>query len=235
MTRDKRIEQEHPGQGVAMFSHASSNGRPMFGSQLEHHYTCVRLSVSNAIVYHGGGEPERYLNKDQLIEIEFTADQFANLLSTHNVCPGTPCTIVRYQGKGVETPPVRKTNMHQIRDDFKSKLKALMKDVTEAEEDFAGFIDSSKKPMGKGKQRELLAKFRSFRMVVADSLPFAIDMFHEATQSTVSHAKQEVSHTLQTMLQQAGLRSMGEKQLLPPEEDTSVIPLQLEESSDGNS
>lgn len=217
-----------------MFSRTSSNGRPMFGSQLENHLTCVRLSISNAVVYQADGEPERYLDSDQLIVVEFTADQYANLLSTQNICPGTPCTVVRYNGKKVETPPVRKTNMHRIRSDFRKKMKSLMGEVVQAEKDFSAMVYESQKPLGKGKQRELLAQFGRFRNLLMDSLPFTLDMFHEATQETVQVARQEISSAMQTMVHQAGIRSLEEKQLMPPAEAT-IEPLQLAESSEGNS
>lgn len=226
MTDTKRSK-SHPGQGVAVFCHSSSNGRPMFGSQLDTHYTCVRLYISTAVVFgENDGTAERYMDKKQLIAVEFTANQFAQLLSTHNVMPGTPCTITRYNGKAIEPPPIRKTNMQSIRDNFKEKLQTLVTEMGETEDEMVVALATGK-PLSKTKQKDLLLKFRIFGNKLRTNLPFALEMFQEAATDTASHAQQEVASAMKLMLQQAGMRAFNNKQLLPPAE-VEYIPLLLE-------
>src|SRR5690348_14260776 len=101
---DDRIRSEHPSYGVCL-AHRVSGGRDvLFGSNIRHSHT-VRLTISRA-------SKDWHLHEDwihqekELIEVEFSPVQWAELITNMNVCPGAPCTIRFIKGEGeVEPPP----------------------------------------------------------------------------------------------------------------------------------
>jgi len=228
MAKPKK-EELHPAQGIAQFSRASSNGGVLFGSQLEHHYTIYRLTISGGLAIQREGEPETYLDEDVKISVDFSADQFAHLITNMNVKPGTPCTIRRLNHKAVEPLPERPTNMSRIRDDFKKQLSRLIKELESSEQEMSSIVAEGK-PLGKAKQRSILMLFRKFRQEIESNIPFTLDMFHEATVNTVNHAKQEVHSTMQLVLEQAGLQAVQNRLIAP-----TLTELQITDSGGSSS
>jgi hypothetical protein len=104
---DDRKEYKHPSYGMIAFNR-SMGGRPtrLFGSPLEEHYGTVRVVIgtgtriheSNMDRYHGSLRGEH-------IEVEMSAAQFAEVLTSMNQGSGIPCTIRYINGKPIEDPP----------------------------------------------------------------------------------------------------------------------------------
>ena len=208
----------HPSHGLALFCTSTSNGRRLFGSPLDTHYTCVRLSISAALIMgeDGDGESERYINGEEYIEIEFSAQQFGELVSRQNIMPGIPCTIIRRNGSGIEPPPKRPSNQNKISADFKTKVRGLLDGLKTKRSKLEQIL--SKASIGKGDREQIRRIFEHFEHHIEHNLPFAIEMFAEATHDTVAAARQEIAVALRTALQIAGAESFGNKELIEPPE-----------------
>lgn len=218
-------EPEHPSHGIALFCVVSSSHRTLFGSPLHTHYTSVRLSISAAHVMQEDGDIERYHNGQEYIEVEFSAQQFGELITRQNLMPGIPCTIVRRNGQSIEPPPARQTNQGKINSDFKTKVRNLFSELKTKQHEVEEVL--AKKAIGVSDREKIRKTFQHFRRHIEENLPFAIEMFTEATHNTVAAARQEVAVAFRTALQMAGVDHIKPKELLPPAE-----PPQLKENFD---
>ena len=211
-------EPEHPSHGLALFCVVSNSHRQLFGSPLHAHYTSVRLTISAACIMgkEGDGDTEQYINGEEYIEVEFSAQQFGELLSRQNIMPGIPCTILRRNGESVEPYVPRRTNQHKINSDFKTQVRTLFADLKEKQHEVEQVL--AKKAIGVGDKEKIRKVFNHFRLHIEENLPFAIEMFTEATHNTVAAARQEVAIAFRTALQMAGGASIKPKELIPPAE-----------------
>ena len=95
----------------------------LYGAASEHHMTTVRLVVSKSERAHNLSR-DWYFSKGDLVEIEMTSLQFADLLTSFNMGSGVPCTT-RYAG-GETTPDIPvddTTEIGRIKDGFKKKME----------------------------------------------------------------------------------------------------------------
>jgi hypothetical protein len=122
---DDEFEREHPSYGLVHISRVSSgtSATRLFGSPLAHHYGTIRISIGSAKWLHGLHH-DRYFgsNRGEHVEIEMSAAQFADMITSLNIGGGTPCTIRRLAGAEVPSPPDYATEAEHIRDNFENSL-----------------------------------------------------------------------------------------------------------------
>jgi len=101
----------HPSYGTVMFTrtHCGGGREKLFGSAITNHFTTVKLTIREAELRHKYHE-DRIWGDRKIIEVELSAAQFVELLTTMNVGTGTPCTIRFRQDVGkieIPSPPAR--------------------------------------------------------------------------------------------------------------------------------
>ena len=124
MLPDDEFEREHPSYGILHIARTSGGGSAirLFGSPLATHYGTIRLSISKGKWIHGHNHDRYYgMNKDY-VEVEMSAAQFADAITSLNLGSGTPCTIRYVQGVRVDSPPEHATEAEHIRDNFENTL-----------------------------------------------------------------------------------------------------------------
>jgi hypothetical protein len=97
--------------------------RQLFGSPLARHYGTICLSISPAKWTHALNR-DHYQQRglDEHIEIEMSAAQFADMITSLNMGSGTPCTIRYLASKAVPPPPDHVTEAEHIRNNFEDSL-----------------------------------------------------------------------------------------------------------------
>lgn len=211
----------HPSYGMVAMNKVTGTRRNLFGSALKEHGTTVRLAIkqghrvhssSGADFYHGTGRP--------LIEVELSASQFAQLITSMNVGDGVPCTILGVQGEIIEQAPEVETETDRVRNSFAKKIK----DISEKIEKHAVLLDSilEKKTVSAFDKREIKKIFKNFVTDIKDNMPHIFEMFEESADKVVLHSKQEVESFVNQMITITGIKIIG-KQLLEKEDKNPVL------------
>lgn len=211
-----RTVKTHPAYGMASFSRVSGGSGDLFGSELQHnHFIRFTLGPGESVwrlsetVYHGHLSPRH-------VEIDFSAAQFAELITSMNVGMGVPCTIRTLNNEPL--PGIVDTdNLHeQIKDDIATKTSGIVDTARELEKQLAAMLADSKVP--KAKQEALRALAATITRELGANLPFVLDQYQEAAEKVKAKVAAEVDAMVTSMVQRAGIAALkGEVQ---PQIDT---------------
>ena len=224
MLPDDEFEREHPSYGILHLARMSggTSAIRLFGSPLATHYGTIRLTISKGKWIHGLNQ-DRYfgMNKD-FIEVEMSAAQFADAITSLNMGSGTPCTIRRVQGECVAAPPDHATEAEHIRDNFEStldKYKAKSHAYRKRIEELTSKLSTKAK-------EEIRIALDVMEQQLASNVPFVVEQFQEATTRVTAAAKAEVDAFVTGVVRAAGLQSIAEGRLpsLLPSGDKSEEP-----------
>ena len=200
----------HESYGQAVFSRRQSTGhRRFFGSALTMHYNTVALTISRCEREHGLAH-DWFYPREQLIEVEFTAAQFAELLTTMNVAGGVPCTIRGIGRASVAEPPETPTESDAVRSGFKADMHKIAAKMSKLRDDVAAAMAG--KTITQAARKTIVSAVDNLIQDVQSNLPFVLDSFQEAADKVASAAKAEVEAFTMHAIVSAGLdkiREMG--------------------------
>jgi len=208
MDADDEFEREHPSYGLIRISRVSggSGALRLFGSPLARHYGTIRLTIGSAKWIHGLHHDRYHGGLQGHVEVEMSAAQFADMITSLNVGAGTPCTIRYLAGARIQDPPEHATEAEHIRDNFegaldkyKAKARAYRKKIEEL-------------------TNKLSAKARDEVRIALDviedqlgaNVPFVVKQFQEATTKIATAAKAEVEAFVSHAIRAAGLDAIAE-------------------------
>lgn len=221
MLPDDEFEREHPSYGILHIARTSGGGSSavrLFGSPLATHYGTIRLSISKGRWIHGLHHDRYYGMGKDFIEIEMSAAQFADAITSLNIGSGTPCTIRYVSGERVPSPPDYPTEAEHIRDDFENSLNTF---ATKAHQYRKRIEGLTSKLSAKAKE-EIRIALDVIEQQLTSNVPFVVKQFQEATTRVTSAAKAEVEAFVTGAVRAAGLQSIAEGRLpslLPSGED----------------
>lgn len=179
----------HPSFGMVGISRRSSSGaNPLFGSNIQHQHT-ITLTIKRA-------ENNRHLNndwfhgKEQLIEIEMSGSQFAELITSFNMGDGVPCTIRQFNHQNYPDPPYENP-IDIFQKEFSSNMKNLSKECQSLIEDCVKLL-KEKPSIGKGDRDFIMSSINSLMQHIQSNIPFVSQQFIESMDKTVSQAKTEI-------------------------------------------
>lgn len=197
---------EHESYGMVSLSRIQGGIGRLFGSSLESQHTAVRLRIARGVRQHELGR-DWYYAKEELIEVELSAAQFAELITTMNVGSGIPCTIRHVLGERRADPPEEPTEVEEVRESFREKAQR----VGERLAALAGEVDAVLAKVPKKVREDVQGKLRSFITEVSSNMPFMVDQFQEATEKVIAHAKAEVDAFITHNVVAEGLRSITDR------------------------
>lgn len=230
----------HPSFGMVSLSRwTSGGGRSFFGSAVEPH-AGVSLTIRR-------GEKKRSLSNDwyhgtdEIIEINMTEAQFAQLITSFNIGSGVPCTISSVNRRGLDgipdgtVPECPEISEHKrVEAKFKVRMMEMARQIealVNKAEEFQG------KPNINKADRKAYADIAShIKSIIASGVPFIQGQFNEALDMSVSHAKADVDAFMTNLLRQAGMEALRDKMMgfkvnLLPEPDAEVKALPVQTSS----
>lgn len=208
---DDEFEREHPSYGLVHISRITSTGAVrLFGSPLAHHYGTIRISIGSAKWQHGLHH-DRYFGglTGEHVEIEMSAAQFADMITSLNMGGGTPCTIRRLAGVHIPNPPNYDTEAEHIRNNFENSLdkyKAKAREYRKKIEDLTSKLSTKVKD-------EIRIALDVIEDQLGSNVPFVIKQFQEATTKITSAAKAEVDSFVSHVVRAAGLDAIAEGRL----------------------
>jgi hypothetical protein len=209
---DDEFEREHPSYGLVRISRMSGGTGQMrlFGSPLATHYGTIRLTIGSAKWIHGLGR-DRYFGsiRGEHIEIEMSAAQFADMITSLNLGDGTPCTIRYVNGARVENPPDLPTEAEYIRDNFENSLdkyKAKSRSYRKKIEELAQKLSAKAR-------EEIRVALDVMEDQLSANVPFVVKQFQEAATKVTTAAKAEVEAFVSHAIRSAGLSAIADGRL----------------------
>lgn len=216
VSRDNTIE-THPSFGMVGISRWSSSGAGgrLFGSSIQHKNT-LTITISKA-KREVGPYSEYYFTQGEVMQVELSQAQFAELVTSPNMGSGVPCTIRRDE-----------SGMVPAAADFSTRRDELNRGVTDRMQEFADSLQSSeakvteilsKKSIGKADRAALLSVFREFNQEITSNLPFLHKVIDEAVEKSVQEAKAEIDSFVTTGINRLGIEALANGASLgePPE------------------
>lgn len=211
MNRDDDQEFTHPSYGMVQFNRSSnSRGTRLFGSSLKEHYNTVRLRIGSGTLIHTLNH-DRYHGslRGEYIEVELSAAQFAEVLTTMNQGSGIPCTIRYFNGERIEDPPEIETEVERIKSSFGDSLKTMIANMRNTKTKIEGLAKSLS-----GKARDEIRRSLDYMIMQLESnTPFVMEMFNEASGKVVIAAKHEIDAFMQHAIAITGIEGLAAKQL----------------------
>ena len=211
MLPDDEFEREHPSYGILHISRTSGGSGVvrLFGSPLATHYGTIRLTISKAKWIHGLHHDRYYGMSKEFIEVEMSAAQFADAITSLNMGSGTPCTIRYVGGERVADPPDHATEAEHIRDNFE---KSVDKYTAKARE-YRKVIDKLTSKLPAKAKEQIRVALDVIEDQLASNVPFVVKQFQEATTRITTAAKAEVDAFVTGVVRAAGLQSIAEGRL----------------------
>lgn len=215
MKRDEEERINHPSYGmIGLYRVSNSGGKRLFGSSLEQHHHSVRLRVSPGTLIrerHG----DRYYGSlsGEILELELSAAQFADLLTTMNIGSGVPCTILARDGQSIEAPPAVKTETQSIKHGFRETLAAEVKRTRAARREVDALL---LKLTGKAREQARIA-LDVMEQALEGNIPWIVERFHEATTRLTTAAKAEVDAFVNHLVVSTGIAALRAPTLPDPD------------------
>jgi hypothetical protein len=198
---------EHESYGMLQFSRISGHSGRLFGSSLPDQGSFMRMRLVRGKRRHGLGRDWFYGESKVMVEVDLSANQFAELLTSMNHGSGVPCTIRFAEGRQMEKCPDEKLEAQQVRDDFKDKLKQVAKNMEESKKRIDAIL--AKKTTSKADREEVEKLLGLIIQDVESNIPFWLKSFHEATGKIIVNAKAEIDAFMTTAVLNAGYKALA--------------------------
>ena len=111
---------KHPSFGMLSFNRTHGGHSNLFGSSIQHNDT-IHMVLREGVVTRGLND-DWYVGEDEILEVEMSQSQFAELITSMNVGTGTPCTIKYLRGKGRINEADFINKRQQITNEFNCRL-----------------------------------------------------------------------------------------------------------------
>lgn len=165
----------------------NSHEKTLFGSSIKHS-DIITLRICQA-EYERQLSYDAYYPKKELIEVEMSASQFAELITSIGKGEGTPCTIKRVNGKTMQPCPF--TPKGQIHHD---EFVEHQQDIKEKLSDFSKNLQAllEKKTLNKSDKERILRSLQNLSADITVNSAYQVTMFEEQMAKTVHEAKLEI-------------------------------------------
>ena len=197
------LPETHPSYGMIGITHFSGGDGQFFGSGVRQ-MGGIAVTISNGHMRRSLSE-DSYFADEELIRIEMTPAQFAEMITTPNTGDGVPCTLTRVQGKSIERCQLLNKRERAHRD-FDKQMKRIGLAIQALEAKAKEF--ETKPNIGKADRQEFTKLVWEVRRTVDDHLPFIQERFSETMEHTLADAKANLEAFVGNMA-----RSIGNKTL----------------------
>jgi len=202
----------HESYGLLSIARTTGTPRTLFGSTISHRDT-IRLSISEGKLYRDY-QKNRYHAGKEFIEVEMSAAQFAEAITTLNVGCGVPVTILHVAGKSVSHPPAVDFK-ERAKGELKAEMGELAERIDELSKDAKEILTRKGTPIKADEKEKLLKDLMFLAQEVRSNIPFAHECFEEAVEETVTQAKAEVDACLTSMREKLGQQVLDGKIQVP--------------------
>lgn len=208
---------QHPSYGIMSISNRSvSCEKALFGSDIKH-YETVYIEIAHAKAkdndYHGTD----IRKTENIVAIEMSGTQFANIITHANHGEGFPVTIKYINSEAVPEPDFEPVTDRHYRD-FKERINKSNESANELINQLSQIIEN-KKTLTKADKEKILRLAGSIQKSIGDTTSFQMKIFEEQMDSIVNDAKSEIITYFEKNKQKAVM-------------DAQHIPVMLEKRKD---
>ncbi len=203
---DPEDEKTHASYGLVQFVRTSNGGpRHLFGSAVDVHPTTICLTVKPAKWRHDLHHDWYFAVNETMIEVELSATQFTELITTMNMGSGVPCTIRRFDGERVEDPPDVETEVQRIKTSFSADLQGMVTIMKERRKE----IEKLTGKLPEKAREQLRIELDVIIQQMSSNIPFIMKQFNAASDRVINAAKQEIEAFSTHAVQVAGLAALA--------------------------
>lgn len=213
--------EKHPSFGLAYFyRRSSSHGQHLFGSSIAHQNT-ISLQIKRA-EHQRGLNYDHFFGKEELIEIEMSQNQFAELITNMNNGSGIPVTIRHISLDKIADPPY-KNKVDIFNEEFKAKMHNMGVDIEKASTTALDLL-KNKKSLNNADRELILDSITTLLQEIKSNIPFVSEQFGNQMSKTITEAKGEIEGFFENKIRTLGLEAMKNSDGFPnAKELTSTI------------
>lgn len=206
---DDEIRERHESFGQISF-HRIQGHRRLYGSHLDNHPTFIRMAVKRSERVHSLSYDRYHEYGQVIVEVDMSAAQYAEAITTMNMGAAVPCTITTVTGIRYEEVPEDVEQEHaKIRMGFKKKLSGLVGILRKARKDGEEILEG--KSVRKGDVKKMVAALRKLEQEVSANMPFVLTQFEESADRVVTAAKAEVESFALALLTKVGSEELARR------------------------
>lgn len=187
------------------------------------------------------GTVSRELNEDgyfggpEIVEVEMSQSQFAELITSMNMDSGVPCTIKFIKGKGRIPEPDFINKREQITNEFKERMDDKKASANKIYEEIKTLLDT-KKSIGKGDRAAILRKIHSITNGLSSESNFMFRQFQEQMDKTITQAKGEIEAFAQNRINTIAQQAIAEQKdaILKLENPVDISHMELDSAEGQN-
>lgn len=199
-----------PCYGIINFKRVHCNSEHLYGSEVAH-TDVIEMTVKRSDCVHELNH-DWYFGKDDIIQLQMSSAQFAQLITSLNMGEGVPCTLT-YTEKDGDIPQIKWVGQKEkIHNDFNKQMESLKTLVTDDLDEVCGELDS--KNVNLTRQRELSNKLKQIGRILYDKIPFINKSFMESTDKVQTQAIQEVEARIQSKINYIGMQNINTQNLI---------------------
>lgn len=228
----EKTYETHPSWGMVGIYRTQGGGkRQLFGSVLSDHHSTVHLRICRGERKHDLGR-DWFSGREEIIDVELSAAQFAEFITTPNVGSGVPCTIRSLNRAQVEPAPPAKIEADRVQDYFRDTMQDIKKRMNDLVTNVNDTLD--KKTLSVKDKDSIRKDIAMLFQRLTSDLPFVSEQFQEAADKVVSATKAEVDAFMTGAIHRAGLETIAktgipgvavpQKALPEAVEDVPVVP-----------
>lgn len=219
---------KHPSFGMLSFNRTHGGHSNLFGSSIQHNDT-IHMVLREGVVTRGLND-DWYVGEDEILEVEMSQSQFAELITSMNVGTGTPCTIKYLRGKGRINEADFINKRQQITNEFKECMNERMSDAKEFYDE-VNELFTTKKSIGKGDREMILRRLANVTQGMESSSKFIFDQFQNQIDKTITEAKGEIEAFAQNKINAIAQQALVEQKedILKLENPVDVNHMELDE------
>lgn len=219
---------KHPSFGMLSFNRTHGGHSNLFGSSIQHNDT-IHMVLREGVVTRGLND-DWYVGEGEILEVEMSQSQFAELITSMNVGTGTPCTIKYLRGKGRINEADFINKRQQITNEFKECMNERMSDAKEFYDEVKELF-TTKKSIGKCDREMILRRLANVTQGMESSSKFIFDQFQNQIDKTITEAKGEIEAFAQNKINAIAQQALVEQKedILKLENPVDVNHMELDE------
>jgi hypothetical protein len=209
---EDEYSEEHPAFGLIGVNRVThGNGRlSLYGSASNQHLTTVEITVKRAERnHHLSGD--WHFGREEIVRIEMSSMQFAEMLTRFNMGDGVPCTIRGIDGRSVPYIPVEDdTEIGRIKEGFSKTIRRKFSEeaIAKARSELKSLLE--KKNLNKSDRKRIAALSEKLIGEIENNVPFVFDQFTESAGKVEQEVKKEVAAFTQLVVEKAGVKFLND-------------------------
>ncbi len=200
------LPENHPSYGMIGISHFSGGDGHFFGSAVQQ-MGGIAITISEGHMRRSLSE-ESYFADKELIRVELTPAQFAEMITSPNVGDGVPCTLTRVNGKSIDRCRLldKRARFHK---DFAKEMKRIGLALETLQKKAQEF--ETKPSITKADRKEFSQLVWEVRRTIDDHLPFIQERFTETMENTIMDAKANLEAYVGTLARTLGNQALAKQ------------------------